>query len=269
MSEAFIVRRGGGGGGVGLNFTVVGGTVQPTNPSENTIWVNTNVSITDYYFGVTAPPTPAEGMVWFATGTRSPVAVNVLKKNGIWIYPASCQQYISGSWVSKTAKTYKGGAWVEWLYWLYDTGSKKVELRDIKSALYGTESTITWGDDAVELSVYGSSSFTMGTAIAATGLMDVSGYSKLSAYYESIDRASPKFSVSVSTAATPTPVENGLGSDHIAVASITEAKASAGVLTLDLSELTETEVCCCVSVTSTNRDRYKGGRARVRRFWLE
>ena len=258
-----------GGGGGGLNFKVVGGTVQPASPSENMIWVNTSVAITSWVFSTTAPTSPAAGMVWFSTGPISSVAFNAVKTNGIWVYPTGCQQYISGAWVAKTAKTYQSGAWVEWLYWLYDTGSKKVELRDITSALYGTESTITWGDDAVELSVYGPSSFTVGVAMAATGLMDVSGYSKLNAYYESIDRASPKFSVSVSTAATPTTVENGLGSDHIAVASITEAKSSAGVLTLDLSELTETEVCCCVSVTSTNRDRYKGGRARVRRFWLE
>ena len=258
-----------GGGGGGLNFKVVGGTVQPASPSENMIWVNTSVAITSWVFSTTAPTSPAAGMVWFSTGPISSVAFNAVKKNGIWVYPTGCQQYISGAWVAKTAKTYQSGAWVEWLYWLYDTGSKKVELRDITSALYGTESTITWGDDAVELSVYDPSSFTVGVAMAATGLMDVSGYSKLNAYYESIDRASPKFSVSVSTAATPTTVENGLGSDHIAVASITEAKSSAGVLTLDLSELTETEVCCCVSVTSTNRDRYKGGRARVRRFWLE
>ena len=259
----------GGGGGSSLNFKVVGGTSAPASPAENTIWVNTAADITGWTFSPAAPSSPKEGMVWLKTGLNSPVGFNALKKNGLWVYPTACQQYISGAWVAKTAKTYQSGAWVEWLYWLYDTGSKKVELRDITSALYGTESTITWGDDAVELSVYGPSSFTVGVAMAATGLMDVSGYSKLNAYYESIDRASPKFSVSVSTAATPTTVENGLGSDHIAVASITEAKSSAGVLTLDLSELTETEVCCCVSVTSTNRDRYKGGRARVRRFWLE
>lgn len=263
------ITNAGGGGGGSLNFKVAGGTSAPASPAENTIWVNTAADITGWAFSPAAPSSPKEGTVWLRTGLNSPVGFNAIKKNGLWVYPTVCQQYISGAWVAKTAKTYQSGAWVEWLYWLYDTGSKKVELRDITSALYGTESTITWGDDAVELSVYGPSSFTVGVAMAATGLMDVSGYSKLNAYYESIDRASPKFSVSVSTAATPTTVENGLGSDHIAVASITEAKASAGVLTLDLSELTETEVCCCISVTSTNRDRYKGGRARVRRFWLE
>lgn len=263
------ITNAGGGGDGSLNFKVVGGTSAPAAPAENTIWVNTAADITGWAFAPAAPSSPKEGTVWLKTGLNSPVGFNAIKKNGLWVYPTACQQYVSGAWVAKTAKTYQSGAWVEWLYWLYDTGAKKVELRDITSALYGTESTISWGDDAVELSVYGPSSFTVGVAMAATGLMDVSGYSKLNAYYESIDRASPKFSVSVSTAATPTTAGNALGSDHIAVASITEAKSSAGVLTLDLSELTVTEVCCCVSVTTTNQDRYKGGRARVRRFWLE
>ena len=33
-----------------LNFKVVGGTSEPSNPSENTIWVDTNIGITDYQF---------------------------------------------------------------------------------------------------------------------------------------------------------------------------------------------------------------------------
>ena len=36
------------GGGGGLNLKVVGGTTQPTNPRENTIWVNTTTAITGY-----------------------------------------------------------------------------------------------------------------------------------------------------------------------------------------------------------------------------
>lgn len=36
--------------GVELNFEVVGGTEEPSNPKENTIWVNTDTPITKYYF---------------------------------------------------------------------------------------------------------------------------------------------------------------------------------------------------------------------------
>jgi hypothetical protein len=44
---------GGGSGGTELNFDIVGGTTEPTNPTENMIWVNTNVEIADYIFSAT------------------------------------------------------------------------------------------------------------------------------------------------------------------------------------------------------------------------
>lgn len=46
---------GGGGTGAGLNFKVVGGTTQPSNPSENTIWVNTDKEITGWIFSAKNP----------------------------------------------------------------------------------------------------------------------------------------------------------------------------------------------------------------------
>ena len=37
-------------GGIDLNYEVVGGTTAPTNPKENTIWINTNVDIGEHMF---------------------------------------------------------------------------------------------------------------------------------------------------------------------------------------------------------------------------
>ena len=102
-----------GGGGAGLNFKVVGGTSQPTNPRENTIWVNTSTTITDWVFSATQP-TGSSGMVWFSVGTSSSVEFNALKKNAIQIYPLSAKQHISGKWVDKTAKTYQNSKWNDW-----------------------------------------------------------------------------------------------------------------------------------------------------------
>lgn len=175
----------GGGGGSSLNFKVVGGTSAPTSPSENTIWVNTSNDITGWAFSATAPAA-SEGLVWFAIGNNSPVAFNAIKKNGLWVYPGSCQQYVSGVWVIKTAKTYQSGSWKDWMYWLYDTGVKKVEFQDITTALYNTIATVTWGDNSLELDVHGgsvagSTNFTFGGAMGATKLMDVSAYKTLNA----------------------------------------------------------------------------------------
>ncbi len=102
-------------GGGGLNFKVVGGTTQPSNPSENTIWVNTSATITSWIFSATEPTNPTEGMAWISTGASSPVGFNTLKKNCVMIYPLSAKQYVSGAWVDVTAKSYQNGAWVDWM----------------------------------------------------------------------------------------------------------------------------------------------------------
>lgn len=206
----------GGGGGAPLNFKVVGGTSAPSNPKENTIWVNTDSAITGWHFGAEEPnvydiktlsendphvliaphrlsegdifnfeipetvdgtfealrirdtstgkeycvrgstgeAVPGwykgiklcvfisndiypigswagqgtaiwmtwgsyyhkEGTVWIQTGTTSPVAMNVLKKNSIQVCPLNAKQYVGGAWVAKEAKTYQGGAWVDWIH---------------------------------------------------------------------------------------------------------------------------------------------------------
>lgn len=126
MSEAFICRR---GGGAALNFKVVGGTSAPASPAANTIWVNTSTTITDWVFSP-AQPTAAAGRVWINTGVASNVPANALKKNGIWVYPTGCSQYISGAWEAKNAKTYQNGAWIDWRTYLYTAG-------DVHSALTG------------------------------------------------------------------------------------------------------------------------------------
>ena len=120
---SIVVPLEGFGGGPGLNFKVVGGTSQPTNPRENTIWINTSTTITDWVFSTTQP-TSATGRVWILTDTFSNAEFNALKKNGIYVYPISAKQYVSGAWKDVTVKSYLNGAWVSW--WqgeLYDSGN--------------------------------------------------------------------------------------------------------------------------------------------------
>jgi hypothetical protein len=115
--------------GMELNFEVVGGTTKPTNPKENTIWVNTDTEITGWHFSATQPENMAEGEVWFETGTASDIAFNALKENAIQVYPSSVIQRVSGKLKEVVAKTYKNGAWVEWTdfdkYIVYKGKTKK------------------------------------------------------------------------------------------------------------------------------------------------
>lgn len=122
------------GGGAGLNLKVVGGTTQPTNPKENTIWVNTDTTITDWIFSAIQPTSKSDGTplsggeVWFDIGVSSPAQFNALKKNGLWVYPTGCAQYVDGAWMIKEAKTYQSGAWVAWAKILFENGTLDSDL---------------------------------------------------------------------------------------------------------------------------------------------
>lgn len=50
-----MIGRTNAAGGAGLNFKVVGGTTNPGNPKENTIWVKTDTRITGWDFSHSAP----------------------------------------------------------------------------------------------------------------------------------------------------------------------------------------------------------------------
>jgi len=112
-------------GGAALNFKVAGGTTQPESPSENTIWVKTDKTVTGWVFSPAEPGEPTEGMVWITIGTAGTISFNALKKNGIQIYPLGAKQYDGGAWADRTAMSFQNGVWSPW--WngeLYDHGNR-------------------------------------------------------------------------------------------------------------------------------------------------
>lgn len=117
-----------GGGSGGLNFKIVGGTSEPSNPKENTIWVNTDQNITSYILSATEPETPEDGMVLITIGTDSAVAFSVTKKNPVMVYPISAKQYVGGAWVDVTVESYQNGEWKPWFIYLYNNGDKRTEV---------------------------------------------------------------------------------------------------------------------------------------------
>ena len=161
-----------GGAGASLNFKVVGGTAEPVSPSENMIWVNTEAAITAYVFAATEPSDPVEGMVWISTGTASTAAFNVLKKNGVMVYPMSANQYIDGVWVSKIAKTYQNGAWVDWIVYFYTDGNT---FDDITGGYaYGSKTTFEADSIKIYIDTQNQESFA-----CTNNKVDLSGISTL------------------------------------------------------------------------------------------
>ena len=118
------------GGGTALNFKVVGNP-KPESPSENTIWLNTDVEITGWEIAPAAPEMAVEGMVWIEAGTSGEIVFNVLKKNSIQIFPLSAKQYVSGAWVDMEAQIYQSGewkGWIDWDKWIVKNGLYKLEM---------------------------------------------------------------------------------------------------------------------------------------------
>ena len=107
--EAVQSIKGGGGGSAAID--VVGGTTQPENASENTIWVNTDVPIGTWYALFNEPQSPAEGDVWLKLAASS-FQVE-LTENQFIVEISTIAQYIGGAWTQKTAKIYRGGVWEE------------------------------------------------------------------------------------------------------------------------------------------------------------
>ena len=170
-----VSLEGFGSGGASLNFKVVGGLAQPSNPKVNTIWVSTSEKITSWIFASEASAKPAEGMVWFLTGKTSQAAFNALRKNTVMVYPLSAKQYVGGVWIDKTAKTYKNGAWADWIVWFYRDGvfSSSVDCTEKKTP---TSASIVYNDTDIHLStVAGKTS----EVYIVVGPMDLSAMSKL------------------------------------------------------------------------------------------
>lgn len=153
VSQLPLSRAEGGGG---LNFKVVDGLTQPSDPDENTIWVNTDTPITGYYFTAEQPENMADGEVWFSTGTSSAAAFNAARKNTVMVYPISAKQMVDGVLVDVTAKSWQNGEWVDWINttYLYSPGNEHINITDgwsipYRSGQYSSEVTLYKKTDGI------------------------------------------------------------------------------------------------------------------------
>lgn len=184
--EQMVTEIEGISGGIQMNFAVVGSTTEPQSPIENTIWVNTEMAISEYVFSATSPTTPIEGMVWLQTGTVSTAPFNALKSNNITIEPNVCKQYISGAWIIKQAKTFQNGAWVDWQLYIYKTGAINSIIDNLKLYAYvpSTSSSsrvvpnITFNESSIKLALDGDE-YASGGSCFAESMVDLTDKNNL------------------------------------------------------------------------------------------
>lgn len=162
--------------GSSLTYTVVGADSQPSTPANNTIWVKTTEPIVGHIFSSTQPA-GVPGVVWFQTGTASAAAMDATAGNIIMVYPLYCKQYISGSWVSKPAKSYINNAWVDWITYLFKSGDGPTTgWTEYPSTSAGDPTNIT----AEKIVFRGQNKgFEIGGLVKKTARLDLTGISKL------------------------------------------------------------------------------------------
>ena len=101
-------------------ITIIGGTSQPSNPINNTIWINTSSNITSWVIDTDEPSSPSEGMVWIMHWKSTDKILTVNRALNINI--GGAKQYISGAWVIVGGAVYINNTWINLRTYLYHEG---------------------------------------------------------------------------------------------------------------------------------------------------
>ena len=184
------------GASIEMNYSVVGSLNEPSDPTENMMWVNTDQRITDWKFNKYEPKNPKEGMIWFITSNKSNVSFFTLAMDGKEfdeVYPLSAKQYVSGAWADVEAKSYQNG---EWVYWfppnvLYRDGTINKDLGG-GLEVYRTvgNSSVTFGDSTFSVHV---AETTHSAIVGTKEKVDLSKYTKLIIVVDSAETDSTMF----------------------------------------------------------------------------
>ena len=174
---------------VQINYSVVGSLTEPENPTQNMIWVETDVEITGHILSKNEPKNPIEGFVWFILNDTSNAALHTLLVNGREfdeIYLLSAKQFISNVWVEKTAKIHQNGEWVDWIVYLYNEGNRCTNITG--GWEFNTSMKLNGGSNASNGISFNANNIT--TALSKVGIantvnrIDVTQYRTLNFYVD-------------------------------------------------------------------------------------
>lgn len=143
-----------------LNFKIIGGQTKPSDPKENTIWVNTPYDVGAWDVSPVEPPraVKANGDVWLKIDPYGTMAFNALKKNSIVVHLGTAYVYANG-WVECDAEVYQDGAWnplvIPWDGYYFKDGNQY-------NAVTGGWTTVGWSN-------YGTTDIGTNIVISTTG----------------------------------------------------------------------------------------------------
>ena len=104
--------------GESLNYSVVGGTSQPSNPSQYMIWIPTDIEITNCIVSPIEPTSLSDGIVWIRNNGNPDVSFNALTTAELIVSPAEVYQYQSGTLNRLNGWIYIETSWIQFAeYW--------------------------------------------------------------------------------------------------------------------------------------------------------
>lgn len=118
-----------------LNYSIVGGTTQPSNPTENMIWVETDQIIKNIHIIKNLPSDLSKfssGDILIYNDDNGTYGVD-LKISNIYmyfIYPTVIQQYVNGKFINLTGKIYQNNQWnnIDDKIYLFNKGNECIDM---------------------------------------------------------------------------------------------------------------------------------------------
>lgn len=124
---------GGGGNSGGLNLDVISSTTRPTDPTENTIWINTDIELGRVLLQPMTPTEVAEGDVWINTAINyrsvgqsvivTQFNIPVMEDPYLTICVNTVLQYNGSEWIRPDVEVFIGGEWRPKALYLFDHGT--------------------------------------------------------------------------------------------------------------------------------------------------
>lgn len=238
-----IVGRGisvGGGGDIKLK--VVGGTTQPSNPKEGTIWIKTSSDIGNVYFTNASPESPALNDIWICVNASwISRYIQISEKPYTQLPVGFCCQWNGSYWNGRESKVYMNSAWYA-LTLVLAHKSFRIGSSADWSAFNSTESFLGTTVANMQAPTLGSSasgititqvSGKRGTAVYGTSdadTIDFSNYDSMIMYY--YDTASAYRELCI---ATEWPDPSSLTNNKYATAAYTQKHNASASSTTDIS----------------------------------
>ena len=190
----------GSGNGNGLNFKIVGGDTFPTNPEENTLWVETEIEFDSWAIGYEQPE-KVENKIWIQDLAADDLNFNILEYNGIVLNPAYCWQCINNSWVQKKAYVYKNSTWIRLKrspIYLYNNGDQCESITggwgSWTSSSTNTHCEVNFYSDRITLSAgYDNKGYTHAAAYTENKI-DFDGYNTMTIR---VQTGYPRFTITI------------------------------------------------------------------------